>query len=83
MMSSTNVENISSRKNSFVLGPHFCPQNKHIPHKKMIIRTTCKAVNCFSSVAKKLFGFSVCILYPLCSLQSAALHFFVRNEQRF
>ena len=47
-----NVENISSRRNSFGLGPHFCQQNKHIPLKKMIIRTTCKAVNCFSNVAR-------------------------------
>ena len=45
MMRSTNVENISSRTNSFGVGPHFCQQNKHIPLKKMIIRTTCKAVN--------------------------------------
>ena len=44
MMWSTNVENISSRRNSFGLSPHFCQQNKHIPLKKMIIRTTCKAV---------------------------------------
>ena len=43
-MWSTNVENISSRRNSFGLGPHFCQQNKHIPLKKMIIRTTCKVV---------------------------------------
>ena len=50
MMWSTNVENISSRRNSFGLGPHFFQQNKHIPLKKMIIRTTCKAVNCFSNV---------------------------------
>ena len=48
----TNVENIWSRRNSFGLGPHFCQQNKHIPLKKMIIRTTCKAVNCFSNVAR-------------------------------
>ena len=51
MMWSTNVENISSRRNSFGLGPHFFQQNKHIPLKKMIIRTTCKAVNCFSNAA--------------------------------
>ena len=44
MMWSTNVENISSRRNSFGLGPYFCQQNKHIPLKKIIIRTTCKAV---------------------------------------
>ena len=44
IMWSTNVENISSRRNSFGLGPHFCQQNKHIPLKKMIIRTTCKVV---------------------------------------
>ena len=29
-----------------------CLQNKHIPLKKMITRTTCKAVNCFSNVAR-------------------------------
>ena len=52
MMWSTNVENILSRRNSFGLGPHFCQQNKHIPLKKMIIRTTCKAVNCFSNVVR-------------------------------
>ena len=52
MMLSTNVANISSRRNSFGLSPHFCQQNKHIPLKKMIIRTTCKAVNCFSNVAR-------------------------------
>ena len=43
MMGSTNVENISSRRNSFGLGLHFCQQNKHTPLKKMIIRTTYKA----------------------------------------
>ena len=31
---STNVENISSRRNSFGLGSHFWQQNKHIPLKK-------------------------------------------------
>ena len=51
-MIDTNVENILSRINSFGLGPHFCQQNKHILLKKMIIRTTCKAVNCFSNVAR-------------------------------
>ena len=30
----------------------FCQQNKHIPLKKMIVRTTCKAVNYFSNVAR-------------------------------
>ena len=55
MMWSTNVENISSRRNSFGLGPHFCQQNKHIPLKKMIIRTTWKAVNCFSNVAHVIY----------------------------
>ena len=30
----------------------FCQQNKHIPLKKMIIRITCKAVSCFSNVAR-------------------------------
>ena len=50
MMWSTNFENISSRRNSFGLGPHFCQQNKHILLKKMVIRTTGKAVNCFSNV---------------------------------
>ena len=50
MMWSTNVENISSQRNSFGLGPQFCQQNKHIPLKKMIIRTTCKAVDCFLKV---------------------------------
>ena len=44
MMGFTNVENISSRRNGFGHGPHFFPQNKHIPLKKMIIQTTCKAV---------------------------------------
>ena len=35
------------------LGSHFCQQIKHIPLKKMMmIRTTCKAVNCFSNVAR-------------------------------
>ena len=52
MMRSTNVEYKSSRRNSFGLGPHFCQQNKLIPLKKIIIRTTCKAVNCFSNVAR-------------------------------
>ena len=52
MMWSTNVENISSRRNSFGLGPHFCQQNKHISLKKMIIRNTCKDVNCFSNIAR-------------------------------
>ena len=47
-----NVENMSNRRNSFCLGPHFCLQNKHIPLKKMIIRTTCKAVNSFSNIAR-------------------------------
>ena len=49
---STQVENISSRGNSFGLGPHFCQQNKPVQLKKMIIRTTCKAVNCFSNIAR-------------------------------
>ena len=52
MMWSTNVENISRRRNSFGLDPHFCQQNKHIPLKKVIIRTTCKAFNRFSNVAR-------------------------------
>ena len=43
---------VSSRRNNFSLDPHFCRQHKHIPLQKMIIRTTCKAVNCFSSVAR-------------------------------
>ena len=30
-----NVENISSRRNSFGLGSHFCQQNVHISVKKM------------------------------------------------
>ena len=30
-----NVENISSRRNSFGLGPHFCEQNEHISVKTM------------------------------------------------
>ena len=47
-----DVENTSSRRNSFGLGPHFCQQNKHIPRKKMIIQTTCEAINCFSDVAR-------------------------------
>ena len=35
------------------LGSHFCQQIKHIPLKKMMmIRTTCKAVDCFSNVAR-------------------------------
>ena len=33
-MWSTNVENISSQRNSFGLSPHFSQQNKHIPLKK-------------------------------------------------
>ena len=52
MMWSTNVKNISSRRNSFGLGPHLCQQNKHIPLKKMITRTTCKAVDCFLNVGR-------------------------------
>ena len=52
MMWSTNVENIPSRRSSFSLGPHFCPQIKHTPLKKMIIRTMYKAVDCFSNVAR-------------------------------
>ena len=52
VMWSTNVEIISSRWNSFGLGPHCCQQNKHIPLKNMIIRTTCKAVDCFSNIAR-------------------------------
>ena len=51
MMWSTNVENISSQRNSFGLSPHFSQQNKHIPLKKTIIQTTCKAVNCFLNIA--------------------------------
>ena len=43
---------MSSRKNSFGLGPHFSQQNKHIPLKKMILRTKSKAVNSFSNVAR-------------------------------
>ena len=31
---------------------HICQQNKHIPLKKMIIRTTFKAVNCVSNVVR-------------------------------
>ena len=50
MMWSTNVENISSRGNSFGLGPHFCQQNKHIPLKKMTIWTHAK----LSIVSRKL-----------------------------
>ena len=30
-----NVENISSRRNSFGLGPNFCQQNEHMSIKKM------------------------------------------------
>ena len=52
VMWSTNVENILSRWNSFGLGPHCCQQNKHIPLKNMIIWTTCKAVDCFSNIAR-------------------------------
>ena len=52
MMRSTNVEYMSGRRNSFGLGLHFCQQNKLIPLKKIIIRTTCKAGNCFSNVAR-------------------------------
>ena len=52
MLWSTNVENILSRWKSFGLGPHFCQQNKHIPLKKMITRTTCKAVDCFLNVGR-------------------------------
>ena len=48
----TNVENISIRSNSFGFGPHFCQQIKHTPLEKMMIRTTCKAVNCSSNVAR-------------------------------
>ena len=51
MMQFTKVENVSSRRNSFGLGPHFCRQNKHIPLKKMLVRTMCKAVKYFSNVA--------------------------------
>ena len=54
-MWSTNVENISSRRNNFGLGPHFCQQNKHIPLKQIIIRTTCKAVDCFSNFAHYIY----------------------------
>ena len=32
---SLNVENISSRRNNFGLGPHFCQQNEHLSVKKM------------------------------------------------
>ena len=51
-MWSTNVENISSRRNSCGLGPHCFQQNKHIPLRKIIIRTTCKYAACkiFNSV---------------------------------
>ena len=52
MLGSTNVENISSRRNSFGLDLRFCQQNKHILLKKMILRTTCKAVDCFSNIAR-------------------------------
>ena len=52
IMWSTEVENISSRGNSFGLGAHFCQQNKHILLKKMIIRITCNGVNCFSNIAR-------------------------------
>ena len=41
-----NVENISSRRNSFGIGPHFCQQNEHISVKKMKRTDTCKAVDC-------------------------------------
>ena len=54
---STSVENFSSWRNSFGPGPHFCQQNKHIPLEKMITWTTCKAVNCFSTV--------VCVKYSI------------------
>ena len=47
-----NAENILSRRNCFGLGPHFCQENKHMSLKKMIIRTTCKPVNCFSNIAR-------------------------------
>ena len=46
------TSNMSGRRNSFGLGLHFCQQNKLIPLKKIIIRTTCKAGNCFSNVAR-------------------------------
>ena len=51
-MWSTNVENISSRRNSCGLGPHCFQQNKHIPLRKIIIRTTCEYAACkiFNSV---------------------------------
>ena len=52
MIWSTNVENISSRGNSFGLESHFCQQNKHTSLKKIIIWTTCKAVNMFSNIAR-------------------------------
>ena len=52
MMCSANVESISSRRNSFGLDPRFCQQNKQIPLKKMIIRTTDKAVHCFLNIAR-------------------------------
>ena len=35
MMWSTNVENVSSRRNRFGIGPHFRPQNEHISVKKV------------------------------------------------
>ena len=46
-------KSINAEKNENVeLTHHICQQNKHIPLKKMIIRTTFKAVNCVSNVAR-------------------------------
>ena len=56
-------KNISSRRNSFGLSLHFRRQNKQIPLKKMIIRTTCKAVNCFSNVARVKYSIVISHLH--------------------
>ena len=34
MCTPLNIENISSRRNSFGLGPHFCQQNEHVRLKR-------------------------------------------------
>ena len=60
---STDFENISSWRNDFGLVPHFCQQNKHIPLKKMIRRTTCKATNCFSIVARVKYSIVISHLH--------------------
>ena len=44
-----NVENISSRRNSFGLGLHFCQQNKHISVKKICETYRPRACQIFDS----------------------------------